>query len=224
MIRRDDSWLSLFPLLARMAPEERAALAASTAPLSVPADATVFEPHQACGTFLFVRTGRVRVFQLDADGNEIVLYRLGPGSICILTTMALLADDSYSAYAVTETPVEAVGLTERAFDALMGRSAGFRSFVFLAHAERMADLMRVIRTVTFESIEQRLAARLLALAADQRSLWITHQQLAAEIGTAREVVSRQLKNFERRGWVALARGRVEVRNAASLRAAAGAEG
>lgn len=220
MSRSDEAWLAQFPPLARLSADERALLCARATPVNLPADATVFEPNEACGSFLFVRSGRIRVYQLDADGNEIVLYRLTPGSICILTTMALLSCDRYSAYAVTETAVEAVALPERAFNDLLARSAAFRSFVFLAHAERMADLMRVIQTVTFESIETRLAARLLALAADTRALWITHQQLAAEIGTAREVVSRHLKTFERRGWVTLGRGRIEVKNAASLRAAA----
>lgn len=96
-----------------------------------------------------------------------------------------------------------------------------RSFVFGAQAARMADLMAVIQNVAFASIESRLAARLLTLAGGGSELSITHQQLAAEIGSAREVVSRQLKAFERRGWVSLGRGRVELRNAAPLRAAAG---
>ncbi|WP_245421844.1 Crp/Fnr family transcriptional regulator [Rhodoplanes serenus] len=207
--------------MSTLPPDERAILTGASASVALPADATVFEPNQACGAFLLVRQGRIRVYQLDRDGNEIVLYRLGPGSICILTTMALLAADRYSAFATTETAVEAVALTDTAFETLMARSGRFRSFVFTAHAERMADLMRVIRNVAFESIESRLAARLLALAADRRALSITHQQLAAEIGSAREVISRHLKTFERRGWVSLARGRIEVRDAASLRRTAG---
>ncbi|MBK5960001.1 Crp/Fnr family transcriptional regulator [Rhodoplanes elegans] len=220
--RRDDAgWITLFPPLAALPEAERGLVVGRAAPAALPAGTTVFEPHQACGAFLFVTGGSVRVFQLDQDGNEIVLYRLGPGSICILTTMALLAAERYSAFAVTETPVTAVALPGGLFDELMGRSGGFRSFVFLAHAERMADLMRVIQNVTFESIPSRLAARLLALAADRKALSITHQQLAAEIGSAREVVSRHLKSFEKRGWVSLARNRIEVRNAASLRSAAG---
>ncbi|MTW17900.1 helix-turn-helix domain-containing protein [Rhodoplanes serenus] len=214
-------WLAEFSPLSTLPPDERAILTGASASVALPADATVFEPHQACGAFLLVRQGRIRVYQLDRDGNEIVLYRLGPGSICILTTMALLAADRYSAFATTETAVEAVALTDTAFETLMARSGRFRSFVFTAHAERMADLMRVIRNVAFESIESRLAARLLALAADRRALSITHQQLAAEIGSAREVISRHLKTFERRGWVSLARGRIEVHDAASLRRTAG---
>jgi CRP/FNR family transcriptional regulator len=216
----DADWLQRFTPLAALASDERAPLLAGAIAMHLPAGATVFAPDQACDYFILVCSGDVRVFQLDAEGNEIVLYRLGPGGICILTTLALLACENYSAFAVTESAVEAVGLKAAVFNDLMARSATFRSFVFSAQAARMADLMRVIQHVAFESIDSRLAARLLALAADSRELAITHQQLAAEIGTAREVVSRHLKAFERRGWISLSRGRVELCNAAPLRAAA----
>jgi CRP/FNR family transcriptional regulator len=208
-----------FPALAGLPPDERAKLLGGAMAMQLPAGTTVYAPHQPCNAFILICDGHVRVYQLDADGNEIVLYRLGPGHLCILTTLTLLADGSYSAFAITETPVQAIGLPAATFNDLMAGSAEFRGFVFNAQAARMADLMRVIQNVAFESIDSRLAARLLALAADG-ALAITHQQLAAEIGTAREVVSRHLKAFERRGWISLSRGRVELRKPAPLRAAA----
>lgn len=217
----DLDWLKQFPALATLPEGERAPLASAAMAMNAPAGTTVYAPGAPCNAFILVISGGVRVYQLDADGNEIVLYRLGPGSICILTTLALLASDAYSAFAITETPVQAIALPAATFNDLMARSAQFRSFVFGAQAARMADLMAVIQNVAFASIESRLAARLLTLAGGGSELSITHQQLAAEIGSAREVVSRQLKAFERRGWVSLGRGRVELRNAAPLRAAAG---
>jgi CRP/FNR family transcriptional regulator len=216
----DSNWLQRFPELAGVPAGESVALMDAAVAMTLPAGATVFSPDQPCAHFVLVAAGSVRVYQLDADGNEIVLYRLGPGSICILTTLALLADQSYSAFAVTETPVQAIGLPAATFHQLMGHSAQFRSFVFQSQAARLGDLMRVIQNVAFESIDSRLAARLIALSVGGRALEITHQQLAAEIGTAREVVSRHLKAFEKRGWVSLGRGRVELRNAGPLRAAA----
>ncbi|WP_022719740.1 Crp/Fnr family transcriptional regulator [Rhodopseudomonas sp. B29] len=214
-------WLQRFPALAGMPEPERAPLASGAMAMNAPAGTTVYAPGEPCNAFILVISGAVRVYQLDADGNEIVLYRLGPGSICILTTLALLASDTYSAFAVTETAVQAMALPASTFNDLMARSAAFRSFVFGAQAARMADLMTVIQNVAFASIEQRLAARLLTLAGQDREVSITHQQLAAEIGSAREVVSRHLKTFERRGWVSLGRGRVELRREAPLREAAG---
>ena len=103
------------------------------------------------------------------------------------------------------------------FNDLLAGSAGFRRFVFGSQAERLGDLMRVIQHVAFESIDTRLAARLLALGGGEGHLVITHRQLAAEIGTAREVVSRHLKAFEKRGWIVLGRGTVELLRPHALR-------
>ena len=216
----DLGWLQRFPGLSGVPACEGAALLDAAVAMKLPAGAVVFAPDQPCSFFILVVEGSVRIYQLDADGNEIVLYRLGPGSICILTTLALLAEQNYSAFAITETAVQAVGLPASTFHEWMARSAPFRGFVFQSQAARLGDLMQVIQNVAFASIDSRLAARLLALAADGHELSITHQQLAAEIGTAREVVSRHLKAFEKRGWVSLGRGRVELRNAGPLRAAA----
>lgn len=215
-----DPWFREFPPLAALAPPERMVLSSEATLLHLPAGTTVFAPHQPCAFFILIRSGSVRVYQLDTAGNEIVLYRLQAGAICILTTLTLLAQQSYSAYAVTESPVEAIGIPASAFDKLIAQSAGFRSFVFGAQAARLTDLMQVIQHVAFESIDSRLAARLLTLAGGGSELSMTHQQLAAEIGTAREVVSRHLKAFERRGWIRLGRGRVELRDTGLLRAAA----
>ncbi len=211
------NWLAEFRLLADLPAAEAVAVRRAAVPLHLPAGANVFAPGQACTHMILVRQGQVRVFQIGEDGGEIVLYRIGPGGICILTMLSLLAADAYSAYAVTETPVEAVGIPVGVFNDLLAGSAGFRRFVFGSQAERLGDLMRVIQHVAFESIDTRLAARLLALGGGEGHLVITHRQLAAEIGTAREVVSRHLKAFEKRGWIVLGRGTVELLRPHALR-------
>lgn len=213
------AWVDAFPRLAGLTPTEAAPLLRAAVPLLMPAGATVFSPGQVCTHFILMRHGHVRVFQIGDDGDEIVLYRLGAGDICILTTLVLLGAEPYSAFAVAETPVEAMGVPVGAFNDMMSGSATFRRFVFTSHAERLGDLMRVIQHVAFESIDTRLASRLLALGAGARRITITHQQLAAEIGSAREVVSRHLKAFERRGLVSLGRGEVVLVCPDRLRAA-----
>lgn len=192
-------------------------------PVSLPSGYRVFESGRRCDSYVLVQSGRVRVHQLDADGHEVVLYRLGPGDTCILNAAALLAGQSYAAYAVTETPVEALTIVASEFDALAGGSAAFRAYVFRSHAERIADLMRVIREVAFTRIEVRLARRLLDLAAGAGSLAATHAGLATELGTAREVVSRQLKAFEAKGWLTLGKGEIAILEPAALEAVAARE-
>ena len=157
------AWLQAFPMLAaEQAPLRQAAVA-----LDLPAGAEVFAPGQPCTHFILICRGRVRVYQLGEAGDEIVLYRIGPGGICILTTLALLGADGYAAWAVAETPVAGVGIALPAFNALIAGSAAFRRFVFAFHAARLGDLMQVIQHVAFASIDTRLAARLLALGAGQ---------------------------------------------------------
>jgi CRP/FNR family transcriptional regulator, anaerobic regulatory protein len=213
-------WLAEFPALARLEPVWARRLRGAATAFALPAGAPLFAPGQPCTHFVFVRAGRVRVHQLGADGGELVLYRLGAGQICILTTASLLGAADYGAFATVEAPVAATAVPARTFHDAMGGSAIFRGFVFAAHAARMSELLRVIQHVAFDSIESRLAARLLLLAGEGGRVAITHQQLAAEIGTAREVVSRQLKSFEGRGWVTLARGTVALRRPQALRTAA----
>jgi CRP/FNR family transcriptional regulator len=119
-----------------------------------------------------------------------------------------MAGEAYSAEGVAETDVRAAIVGDALFHDLLGRSAVFRRFVFAACGRRLADLLCRLQEVAFERIDRRLAQILLAMPARQGAIAATHQTLATELGTAREVVSRQLKDFERRGWLRLGRGSI----------------
>lgn len=151
-----------------------------------------------------------------------MLYRVTGGESCIMTTACLLSQDTYNAEGLTETPVQAVAIPKAAFDELMARSAEFRRFVFSDYASRITDLLHVVEEVAFERIDKRLAQKLLERADPQGQLSATHQDLAVELGTAREVVSRHLKEFQRRGWLELTRGQISVTNRPGLEGLAGA--
>jgi CRP/FNR family transcriptional regulator, anaerobic regulatory protein len=163
-----------------------------------------------------VARGCIRVQQVSESGREIVLYRVGGGETCVLTTACLLAHESYSAEAIAETQVSGLVLPRSSFDQLIAESRPFRDFVFTAYASRIRDLMLLIQEVAFGHIDIRLAQRLLGLSDATGTVPLTHQDLAVELGTAREVVSRQLKEFERRGWIRLVRGRIEVLDGSAL--------
>ena len=204
------SWVSRFPELMVLSQDDRDLLGERAAVISLPAGQTVFAPGHPAEQFLLVLDGTVRVQQSAASGREIVLYRVSSGESCILTTACLLSEDSYYAEGLTETPVTAVAVPREAFDALMARSSRFRQFVFSNYAQRIAALLHVVEEVAFERIDKRLAQRLLERAGEDGELNATHQDLASELGSAREVVSRHLKEFQRRGWVDLSRGRIAV--------------
>ena len=217
----DASWLGRFPELAVLSQEDRNLLGERAMVVSLPAGQTIFAPGHPAEQFLLVLDGTVRVQQSAASGREIVLYRVSSGESCILTTACLLSQDSYYAEGLTETAVTAVAVPRAAFDALMARSSQFRQFVFSNYAQRIADLLHVVEEVAFERIDKRLAQRLLERAGEDGELNATHQDLASELGSVREVVSRHLKEFQRRGWIDLSRGRIAlVERAAIARLAA----
>ncbi len=192
--------------------------------VAVPAGAVLFRPGDRCDSYLVVLSGTARVQFVSEGGREIVLYRIGAGETCILTTACLMAGEAYSAEGIAETAVEAVAVPETAFHDLIGASAAFRRFVFASYGARLTDLMLRIEEVAFGRIDARLARFLAAHAGAEGTVAMTHQDLAVELGTAREVVSRQLKEFERRGWVALHRGRIDLTDRMALQSLGAAEG
>jgi len=212
----DGHWIERFRGLASLPAEIRERLAADSAVVRVPEGTVIFGPGKTPDNLLLLLEGIVRVQQTSAGGREIVLYRVEAGQSCVLTTACMLAHEAYTAEGIAETEVEAVAIPRRVFDDLVSRSTVFRSFVFTAYSQRITDLFRVIDDVAFGRIDMRLAERLVALAKGGSEVRATHQQLATELGTAREVISRQLTDFQRRGWIVQARGQISLNDARAL--------
>ncbi|MGB0749848.1 MAG: Crp/Fnr family transcriptional regulator [Magnetospiraceae bacterium] len=213
----DGDWIAVFPDLSGLEPETRANLMRVASPVSLPKDSVVFRPGDACGAYLLVLEGSVRVQMIAESGREIVLYRVETGQTCILTTACLLGQSDYAAEAITEEPVRAVAIPAGAFQQALDRSPVLRTFVFTHYGTRIMGLMALIEEVAFGRIDLRLARFLLNHGGAEAALTRTHQEIAVELGTAREVVSRQLKEFERRGWVSLGRGRVSITDKPALK-------
>jgi CRP/FNR family transcriptional regulator len=186
----------------------------------LPRKALAFRPGDACGAYLVVLEGSVKVRLTADNGREIVLYRVGTGESCILTVSCLLAGKLYAAEGICESPVTALTIPAGRFASLLAESALFRDFVLKNYAERVSDLILIMEETVFHGVPMRLAARLLDCAKDGRVL-ATHHEIATDLGTAREVVSRQLKEFERRRLVNLFRGAIEIADAPGLEILAG---
>jgi len=185
-------------------------------PMTVPAGTVLFRDGDVCQGYVFVISGSVRVQKMDPEGREIVLYRVEDGQTCMLTTSCLLGGRKYPAEGVAEEETTLALLAPDRLDTLLA-DTDFRRFVLAMISERVADLMALIEDVAFGRMDVRLARRLLELDNGSGELRLTHQQLATELGTAREVVSRILKDFERRGLVQLKRGVVQLSSPAVLR-------
>jgi CRP/FNR family transcriptional regulator len=218
-----DTWIDAFPGLASLGGELRDSLVARSRVIRLPAGSRIFGPGQAPESFLLLLDGSIRVQQVSESGREIVLYRVAAGESCALTTACLLSYEDYPAEAVAETDIRAVAVPRAAFDELIAASGEFRRFVFTAFSRRVTHLLRVIDDVVFARLDIRLAERVLALAGAGARVAVTQQQLAAELGTAREVVSRMLGEFQRRGWLTIHRGSLELADKHAL-ASLAAEG
>ncbi|MEC7668094.1 MAG: Crp/Fnr family transcriptional regulator [Pseudomonadota bacterium] len=206
----EGSWVDRFPGLQQLPPEHRAILEKGSKVISVPEGTQVFGPGQSADNLLMLLEGTVRVQQTSDTGREVFLYRVNGGESCVLTTAFMITFDDYSAEGIAETDVLAVAIPRATFDELAGLSKPFRDVIFAAYSRRMTDLFTLIDDIVFQRMDVRLAARLLELAGDGDTVKATHQVLGNELGTAREVISRTLSEFQRRGWIEQSRGTVRI--------------
>jgi CRP/FNR family transcriptional regulator, anaerobic regulatory protein len=210
------SWIELFPALSALPSPARERLTREARVVPMAAGARIFGPGQTPGNYLLLTSGTVLVRQVSEGGREIVLYRVAAGESCTMTTACLFAHESYQAEGIAETDLEAVAIPRAAFDDLIGTCDVFRRFVFQAFGGRITQLFKVIEEVAFQRLDIRLAQRLLDRSSPEGQVAMTHQQLAAELGTAREVVSRQVHELQRRGLIAAGRGHLEIRDRRAL--------
>ncbi len=209
--------LALYPAIAALEPSLREPVLADHAvELAVPAGQTLFEEGAPCRGFPLLLSGEVRVARGSPQGRSIELYRVTPGELCVVSTSCLFGHRALTAHGVTVEASELVLLDAAGFERWTAHEP-FRRFVFAVFADRLADLMALTEAVAFQRLDRRLAAALLGRGG---VLQATHQALADELGTVREIVTRLLKRFERSGWVRLARERIEITDAPALRALA----
>jgi CRP/FNR family transcriptional regulator len=208
-----EALLTLYPVLAKLPAGLLRRVRDTLQTHSLASGTTVFDERQPCLGFPFVLGGAIRVAKVSASGRELPLYRVVAGESCIITSSCLLGHADYNARGVTEGPTTLALLPRPLFDELLAEPV-FRDFVFALFSERMAELMQLVEAVAFHKLDQRLAALLLGKG---RVVHATHQHLADELGSVREIVSRLLKGFAEQGLVQLGREQVEVLDAAGLR-------
>lgn len=176
----------------------------------------LFRPEDACAGFVLVRKGAIRVSMGTPAGREIVLYRVAPGDICLQTFACLVENRTYSAEGVAEGDLELEIMPPQEFQRRLVEDSGFRQSVFAAIAHRFADFERLVEDVALSPLDARLARALLRLADADGAVHATHEALAAETGSGRAAVTRQLAVFADAGWVVLARGVVALADRAAL--------
>ncbi len=204
---------TLYPALADLDAPALDAVLDRAQVMSVPAGTAMFGEGSPCRQFPLVLEGSIRVAKAN-EGRELQLYRVTPGESCVLTGGCLIGGRDYPATGVVERDARLVVLPKPVFDELLATHAPFRQYVFSLFAERLADLMALVEAVAFHKLDRRVAAALLGRG---KVVVLTHQQLADELGSVREIVTRVLRGFADQGWVQSNRGSIEVLDAAALR-------
>lgn len=203
------------PLDPLLTDEERALISSHAKAFDVPAGTVLFD-SSSCKGILWIVSGVVRVFMVSDEGREITLYRLRDGDLCPLSVSCLLGSMPLKALVSAETDARVVTISNDAFARIHEKNAAVQRLMLSTMTARLSDVMWVVDQVVFRGIDRRLAEYLLSR--PSALVYATHEEIAAELGTAREVVSRMLKYFEKAGLVSLSRGRVRVVDAAGLRA------
>ncbi|MGE0022471.1 MAG: Crp/Fnr family transcriptional regulator [Hyphomicrobium sp.] len=178
--------------------------------------AVAYRQGAECPNYVMCIEGGTRTFKISNEGRELLIYKVGAGGTCVFTTQCLLGGGTFPAESVAESPTVLAALPAAAFHRLMSESVPFRRFVLDDYSTLLGTIISLVDEIAFASLEQRLAGRLIAEADAQGHVAKTHQQLALDLGSVREVISRYLGEWERAGWIRTARGRIEIVDRAAL--------
>lgn len=187
--------------------------------IELPSGAPVFERNNDCAGFPILFSGSVHVFKNLANGRRIELYRVTPEEPCILSLGCLLGGGRYPANAVAVGATRMILMPAGLFSDCLTSDAAFRNAMFRALGDRLVNAMELVEEVVTLRLDARLAAVLL-LYQDNQHIAVTHQQLADELGTVREMVSRILSDFAQQGMLVLGRGKIRIVDTVRLRALA----
>jgi CRP/FNR family transcriptional regulator len=182
----------------------------------LPSGKRLFSEGDSAQALALVVSGAIRIFKTGRTGREITLYRLGPGETCILSVNAIVTQQPLPAAATVEEEVQAVTIAAAVLRDWVHRHELWRQFVFELISQRLTKVLTLVDDVVFSRMDTRIAALLLARSRSQNPVHITHQEIAAELGTSREVISRILEDLAGAGMVRSTRGRIEILDAAPL--------
>jgi CRP/FNR family transcriptional regulator len=208
-LMNQNDFLKSFPTFGRYPVAMIKEIVSSGTVLNFSAGRQIYSEGDACAAIAFVLDGEVRVYKTGQSGREITLYEIGSGETCILNASCLLSGTSYPAHAVTSSKGSMLLVPAPDFRRMMAAREEMRDFVFTLLSRRLSLVMELVEEVAFGRMDQRLMDYLVEKSADNR-LETTHQKIANDLGTSREVVSRLLKDFERKNRVSLSRNSITI--------------
>ena len=206
----NELWLSRFPQLENISDPVWHDVMKRAKHATLPSDHWVFHEGETCENYIFLLKGSTRIFKTLKNGREVILYHLHGGNTCTLTTAVLLSKECFPGDAKTETECRVALIPTDDFHLAFDQSSGFRKFVCRSLGNRIRDIIMLIESIASRHVDVRLARWLLMHGGGNDPVRISHLELSLEIGTAREVISRHLRDFQKNGWITQERRRINV--------------
>lgn len=175
---------------------------------------TFHRGSETCSGLYIVMSGQVRVYLLSESGREITLYRLFERDLCLFSASCIMSDVQFDVYVQAEKDTEAILIPTAVYEWLMDHSIHVARYTNSLMASRFSDVMWLLEQILFKSFDSRLSAFLMEQSVIEQSadLYLTHEEIARHLGTAREVVTRMLNYFQSEGLVSLARGVIHLKD------------
>lgn len=172
----------------------------------------LFQEEQAVREIPIILSGSVKIFQVDEEYREILLYYLKPGEACIMSFLGGLFNDKSKLKAIANEESEILILPAYKAGMLLKDYPEWTEYIFRVYYQRFKELLDIVNSVAFKKMDERLLTFLQDRAGilNQTQIEITHEELANELGTARVVISRLLKQMEKEGLVELGRNRITL--------------
>ena len=211
---------NLFPLFAKARPEVQDELFEHGSLIQIAAHQFICMEGSKCTGIPLVLEGSARIYKLSESGREITLYRVEPGDSCVLTASCIMSGVEFPAFAATETKLEAIVIPPQALQRWVTQHTVWSEYLWSLLSSRLAEVISLVEEVAFQRVDKRTAEYLLHLASADGKVTKTHQDIAADLGSSREVISRILKEFENRGFISLSRGEIHIENLIALQRAA----
>lgn len=216
--------IQIFPFWDKITDEQRDMLLRNTKTIRFAKGENIHNGNSSCLGVLLIKKGRIRAYILSEDGREVTLYRLGEGEVCVLSSAScVLSQITFDVFIDAEEDTEAEVISPSAFSKTAESNIYVENFALKIAMERFSDVMWAMQQILFMGLDKRLAVFLVDETVKQKSpsVRMTHEQIARNIGSAREAVTRMLKGFAEEGMVALSRGEIRVTDKDKLRALCG---
>lgn len=209
-------WVDRFPFLQKLSANDLAMFEQVVRFPVLESGAVAYQQGWECPNYLMCVDGRTRVFKASESGREMLVYKVEGGGTCLLTTQCLLSNSTFPVESIAEKQTMLAAIPKKSFHKFMAEIPAFRDYVIGDYTRLLGTMFSLIDTIAFATTEQRLARRLLTDATDVQVVSKTHQQLALDIGSVREIVSRHVSDWERKGWIKSNRGQIEIIDRAAL--------